>query len=141
MLDTYEAAVRREIARSGGREVNTAGDSFFVIFNDPVAALAAAARIRGSLRGLGLEVRIGIHVGECQIRSDAPTGLAVHVAARVMSAAEAGEIVISADARDAVASAGIALADHGTHSLKGVPGEWRLFVAEPDLAQTAPAHP
>jgi class 3 adenylate cyclase len=126
LLDRYRTAVRRELGRFDGREIDTAGDSFFATFDDPAAALQCAWRIRHAVRGLGLESRTGVHFGECEMRGQV-SGLAVHTAARVMAAAPDGEVVVSDALRAALNNLAVQLADHGVHRLKGVPGEWRLY--------------
>ena len=83
------------------------------------------------MRDLGLEVRIGLHVGECQMRGEKPTGIAIHAAARVMAQARPGEIYVSAEAREALTGTGVLLVDRGLHPLKGVPGQWHLYLADP----------
>jgi class 3 adenylate cyclase len=123
--------VRQELARYRGHEVNTAGDAFFATFERPLDGLRCAWAIRSAVRGLGLETRTGLHQGECEMRGEQPSGLAVHTAARVMAAAGEGEILVSAAMRDALAQADLALVDRGRHELRGVPGEWQLYAAEP----------
>ena len=86
--------------------------------------------MRGALRDVSLEIRVGVHVGECQMRGEKPTGLAVHAAARVMSFANAGELCVSADAREGLEGSGAVMVDRGLHSLRGIPGEWRLYLAD-----------
>jgi class 3 adenylate cyclase len=127
LLDRYRAAVRRELSRLGGREIDTAGDGFFATFHRPVAALECAWRIRQAVRGLGLDTRTGVHVGECEMRGEKVSGLAVHTAARVMAAAPDGELVVSEALREAVGELDMQFADHGVHQLKGVPGQWHLY--------------
>lgn len=130
VLGRYLSAVRGDIARSGGREVNTAGDAFFATFSQPMAALEAAEAIRSSVQRLGLDVRTGIHLGEVEMRSEQVSGLAVHTAARVMALARPGEILVSDAMRAAVASDAVRFSDRGRHNLKGVPGEWQLHAAD-----------
>ena len=130
LADRYRTAVRRELARFAGREMDTAGDGFFVTFERPAAALACAWAIRGGVRALGIETRIGVHVGECEMRGEKVSGLAVHTAARVMSAAADGEILVSGSLREAVTGLNVELADRGLHDLKGIPGAWRLYQVE-----------
>jgi class 3 adenylate cyclase len=127
LLDRYRAAVRRELSRLGGREIDTAGDGFFATFHRPVAALECAWHIRQAVRGLNLETRTGVHVGECEMRGEKVSGLAVHTAARVMAAAPDGELVVSEALREAVGELDMQFADHGVHQLKGVPGQWHLY--------------
>jgi class 3 adenylate cyclase len=131
LLERYLAAVRADLARYGGHEVNTAGDAFFATFTRPLDGLLAAQAIRSSVRELGLETRTGLHVGEVEMRGEQVSGLAVHTAARVMAAAGAGEIFVSDAMRGALAAADIDLHDRGSHALKGVPGEWQLYALEP----------
>jgi class 3 adenylate cyclase len=130
LLGRYLAAVRQELARLGGREVNTAGDAFFATFSRPAAGLECAWAIRSAVKRLGLETRTGIHIGECEMRGEQVSGLAVHTAARVMAEAGDGEILVSDAFRAAIAGANVELADRGRHELKGVPGEWQLYAAE-----------
>jgi class 3 adenylate cyclase len=127
LLDRHHAAVRAAIARFGGREVDTTGDGFFVLFDGPGPAIRAAEAAAGAVRELGLEVRAGIHSGEVEVAGSDARGIAVHVGARVMALAGGGEIFVSSTVRDLVAGSGIAFDDRGTHSLKGVPGEWQIF--------------
>jgi class 3 adenylate cyclase len=129
LLDRYYAAVRREVARLRGREIDTAGDGFFITFDGPARAIRCAAEIRRAVRALGLEVRTGIHAGECEVAGDKVAGIAVHVGARIVSLAGAGEILVSSTVRDLVTGSGLEFVDRGSHELKGVPGEWRLFAA------------
>jgi class 3 adenylate cyclase len=131
VLAQYLDAVRQELARSRGHEVNTAGDAFFATFERPLDGLRCAWSIRSAVRELGLETRTGLHLGECEMRGEQPSGLAVHTAARVMGAAGDGEILVSAAMRDALAQVHLALVDRGRHELRGVPGEWQLYAAEP----------
>jgi class 3 adenylate cyclase len=130
LLQRYRAAVRRELSRAGGREIDTAGDGFFATFDRPAAALRCAWAIRDAVRSLGLQTRTGVHIGECEMRGEKVSGLAVHTAARVMAAAGDDEIVVSSALREVAGSHEVRLADHGVHELKGVPGEWRLFRVE-----------
>ena len=127
LLDEHDRIVRRELARFRGREVNTTGDGFLALFDGPARAIRCAAAIRDGLRPVGLEVRSGLHTGEVEARDSDVGGIAVHIGARVAAAAGPSEVVVSSTVKDIVAGAGIAFADRGTHSLKGVPGEWRLF--------------
>jgi class 3 adenylate cyclase len=126
LLDRYRAAVRADLARNGGREVNTAGDAFFAVFDRPMAAIHCASAIHASVHRLELECRTGLHLGEVELRGEQVSGLAVHAAARVMAKAEPGEILVSEPMRAAVAD-GIQLVDRGQHELKGLPGEWQLY--------------
>ena len=126
LLDEHHAVVRRELVRFRGREVDTAGDGFFATFDGPARAVRAAQAIREGLRGLGIEIRAGVHTGECELAGDAVRGIAVHTAARVAAQASAGEVLVSTTVRDLVAGSGLEFADRGVSELKGV-GEWRLY--------------
>lgn len=126
LVDAHHAAVRRELDRFRGREVDTAGDGFFATFDGPGRALRAAAAIRDALRALELDVRAGVHTGECEVAGPAVRGVAVHVAARVAARAAAGEILATSTVRDLVAGSGIVFADRGSTELKDV-GAWHLY--------------
>jgi pimeloyl-ACP methyl ester carboxylesterase len=127
LLDSYYAAVRRELARFRGREIDTAGDGMFATFDGPARAIRCASAITGAVRQLGVEVRAGLHTGECEVMGEKVGGIAVHIGARVASQAGPGEILVSNTVKDLVAGSGIRFEDRGAHTLKGVPGEWRLF--------------
>jgi class 3 adenylate cyclase len=127
LLEQHDAAIRRELERYRGVEVDTAGDGFFARFDGPARAIACAHSIIGRISELGLELRAGIHTGECERAGDKIAGLAVNVGARVSSAAGPGEVLVSGTVKDLVAGSGIEFDDRGTHELKGVPGEWRLY--------------
>ena len=129
LLSRHHAVIRREIAGYRGREVDTAGDGFFATFDGPARAIRCADAIRTDLRTLGLDVRVGVHTGECELVGDKPAGIAVNTGARVAAAATAGEILVSSTVRDLVAGSGISFDDRGTHALKGVPDEWHLYAA------------
>jgi pimeloyl-ACP methyl ester carboxylesterase len=131
LLDEHNARVRGELSRFRGRELDTAGDGFLASFDGPARAIRCAAAIRDAVAGLGLRTRAGLHTGECERLGDRLTGIAVHTGARVAAQADAGEILVSSTVRDLVAGSGLGFADRGVHRLKGVPGEWRLFAAEP----------
>jgi class 3 adenylate cyclase len=127
VLERFRSTVRRSLVRLGGREIDTAGDGFFVTFEGPDRAIRWAHSIVEAVRSLGLEIRAGAHVGEVEVHGHHVTGIAVHVAARVMASAEPGEVVVSQPLRDLVAGSEIRLVDLGPRALKGLPGEWRLF--------------
>jgi len=129
LLEVHHATTRRELARFRGREVGTAGDGFLATFDGPARALRCAAGIVGAVRPLGVEVRAGLHTGEVELVGDDVAGIAVHIAARVAALAGPGEVLASSTVKDLVAGAGIRFADRGTHVLRGVPDEWRLFAA------------
>jgi class 3 adenylate cyclase len=131
LLVEHQEAVRRQLARYRGREVKTTGDGFLATFDGPARAIRAADAIRAGVRELGLEVRVGLHTGECELLGDDIGGIAVHIAARVLAQAGAGEICCSRTVKDLVAGSGFAFADRGTRSLKGVPDSWQLYAVEP----------
>jgi class 3 adenylate cyclase len=130
LLDTHNAIVRRELTRHRGREIKTAGDGFLATFDGPARAIRCAAAINDQVRPLGIEIRAGLHTGECELIGDDVGGLAVHIGARVVGEAGAGEVLVSSTVKDLVAGSGIRFADRGVRPLKGVPGEWRLFAVE-----------
>ncbi len=127
LLERHHALVRRELERFRGRELDTAGDGFLAAFDGPARAIRCACAIRDAVRGLGLEVRAGLHTGECEVLGDKLAGVAVHVGARVAGKAAAGEVLVSSTVRDLVAGSGLEFEDRGTQELKGIPGAWRLF--------------
>jgi class 3 adenylate cyclase len=126
VLALYRALVRRELAQHRGREVNTAGDGFFAVFDRPMRAVACAIAMREGVKVLGLRVRTGLHYGEVEMRGEQVTGLAVHAAARVMAEAGADQLLLSEAMAQALGDS-VPLREAGTHELRGVPGEWRLF--------------
>jgi class 3 adenylate cyclase/pimeloyl-ACP methyl ester carboxylesterase len=127
LLTTHHALVRRELARFRGEERDTAGDGFFATFDGPARAIRAAQSIVTGLRGVGLDARIGIHVGECELHAGKPTGVAVNIGARVAATARPGEVLVTGTVRDLVAGAGVQFDDRGKHELKGVLGKWQLL--------------
>jgi class 3 adenylate cyclase len=127
LLARQHEIIRREITRYRGREVDTAGDGLFATFDGPARAIRCADAIRGGLRDLQLDVRVGVHTGECELIGDKPAGIAVHTGARIAAAANGGEILVSSTVKDLVAGSGISFDDRGTHELKGVPDERRLY--------------
>jgi len=130
LLETHNGIVRRELTRHRGREVKTAGDGFLATFDGPARAIRCASAIRDEVRPLGIEIRAGLHTGECKLMGDDVGGIAVHIGARVVGKAGAGEVLVSSTVKDLVAGSGIRFADRGLHLLKGVPGEWHLFTVE-----------
>jgi pimeloyl-ACP methyl ester carboxylesterase len=130
VLEQHHAAVRRELARFRGREIDTAGDGFLATFDGPARGVRCAQAIGEAVRPLGLGVRAGLHTGECEVMGDKLGGIAVHIGARVAAEAGAGEVLVSHTVKDLVAGSGLRFADRGVHGLKGVPGEWRLFAVE-----------
>jgi class 3 adenylate cyclase len=127
LLARHHAIVRRELSRYRGHERDTAGDGFFATFDGPARAIGAAQAITNGVRTLGLEARIGIHVGECELHDDKIAGLAVNIGSRVAANAGASEVLVSQTVRDLVAGSGISFGDRGIHELKGIPGSWQLF--------------
>jgi class 3 adenylate cyclase len=129
LLARHHDVVRAALARFRGREENTTGDGFVATFDGPARAVRCALAIRDDLAPLGIEVRAGVHTGECERSRDELAGVAVHIGARVMAAAEAGEVLASRVVRDLVAGSGLAFASRGSQSLRGIPGEWELYAA------------
>jgi class 3 adenylate cyclase len=127
LLDGYLGAARWQLERFRGREIDVAGDGLFAIFDGPARAIRCAGAIRDAVHALGLEVRAGLHTGECEIAGAKASGIAVHTGARIAAAARPQEILVSGTVRDLVAGSGIRFDDRGSHVLKGVPGDWRLF--------------
>jgi class 3 adenylate cyclase len=107
--------------------VKTTGDGFLATFDGPARAIRCASDISEAVKALGIEIRAGLHTGECEVRGNDVAGMAVHIGARVGAAAEAGEVLVSSTVKDLVVGSGIEFAERGTQELKGVPGEWRLF--------------
>jgi class 3 adenylate cyclase len=130
LLVGHQEAVRRQLTRFRGREVKTTGDGFLATFDGPARAIRAADAIRADLGELDLAVRVGLHTGECELLGDDIGGIAVHIAARVLGQAGAGEIVCSRTVKDLVAGAGFAFDDRGAHRLKGIPDSWQLYAVE-----------
>jgi class 3 adenylate cyclase len=126
LLEQHQAVVRRELERFRGREIDTAGDGFLATFDGPARAIRCARAIGNGVLGLGIEVRAGLHTGECEVLGDKVAGVAVHTGARVAGAAGPGEVLVSNTVRDLVAGSGIQFEDRGEHELKGV-GSWRLY--------------
>ena len=127
LLERHHALVRRELTRYRGEERDTAGDGFFATFDGPARAIRCAHAIVDGVRELGLELRAGLHTGECELHEDKVAGLAVVIGARVAARACGGEVLVSQTVKDLVAGAGIEFDERGEHELKGVPGEWRLY--------------
>ena len=127
LLEQHHATVRSQLERFGGREIDTAGDGFFASFDGPARAVRCACAIRDAVRDLGIEIRAGVHTGECHVIDEKLGGLAVHVGARVAHAAGPGEVLTSSAVKDLVAGSGLSFVDRGGHRLKGLPDEWHLF--------------
>jgi class 3 adenylate cyclase len=130
LLGEHDALVRQELGAHRGREVNTSGDGFLARFDSPAMAIRCAKAIRDGLTRMHLEIRAGIHTGECEVQGTNLSGIAVHVASRIMSLAEPNEIVTSQTVRDLASGSGVRFSLRGRHSLKGIEGEWDLFVID-----------
>jgi class 3 adenylate cyclase len=132
LLDAHDAIVRVQLSRFRGREVNTSGDGFLAMFDGPQRAIRCAMAIRDAVQALGIEVRAGLHTGECEVRGDDIGGIGVHIGARVSALAGPNEVLVSSTLRDLVIGSGLEFEERGSYELKGVPGEWHLFaVASP----------
>jgi class 3 adenylate cyclase len=131
LLARHHALVRGLLARFRGEELDTAGDGFFASFDGPGRAIACACAIRDEVAELGLEIRSGLHTGECERVDGKLGGIAVSIGARIAAEAEAGEVLVSSTVKDLVAGAGFTFEDRGEHELKGVPGAWRLHTVVP----------
>jgi class 3 adenylate cyclase len=130
LLAHHHAIVRRELARFEGRELDTAGDGFFATFDGPARAVRAAAALREPLRAIGIDIRAGLHTGECEVSDDKVVGIAVSIGARIASLAGPGEVLVSSTVKDLVAGSGLRFAGRGEHELKGIPEPWHLFALE-----------
>jgi class 3 adenylate cyclase len=132
LLAAHHGRVRVQLARFRGVELDTAGDGFFARFDGPARAIRCALAIRDAVREIGLQVRLGLHTGECEVLDGKVAGIAVAIGARVSALAGAAEVLVSQTVKDLVAGSGIGFDDRGLAELKGVPGEWRLYsVASP----------
>jgi class 3 adenylate cyclase len=129
LLEAHHAIVRKNLAHFRGQEVDTAGDDFLATFDGPARGVGCALTIRDDLHRLGVEIRAGLHTGECELIGGKVGGLAVHIGARVAGAAEPGEVIVSNTVKDLVAGSGIRFVDRGAHALKGLPDEYHLFAA------------
>ncbi len=130
LIEQHHAAVRRELARFDGREIDTAGDGFFATFDGPARAIRCAQSIVEAVGPLGLDVRAGLYTGEVELADGKVAGVAVNIGARVAARANAGEVFVSGTVKDLVAGSGLGFQDRGTAELKGIPGEWRLFAVQ-----------
>jgi class 3 adenylate cyclase len=132
LLDAHDVIVRSQLARFRGREVKTSGDGFLAMFDGPQRAIRCAMAIRNAVQALGIQVRAGLHTGECEVRGEDIGGIGVHIGARVNALAGPNDVLVSSTLRDLVIGSGLEFEERGAHELKGVPGEWRLFaVASP----------
>jgi class 3 adenylate cyclase len=132
LLETFYAKARVVLQKYRGREINTSGDGFLATFDGPARAIRCAGAIRDAVRSLGLEVRCGLHTGECELVGKDLAGIAVHIGARVVGLAAPGEVLVSQTVRDLVAGSGLVFEERGPHALRGVPNEWLLFRALPN---------
>lgn len=130
LIESHHAIVRRELQRFRGTEIDTAGDGFFATFDGPARAVRCALEVREAVRALGIEIRAGVHTGECEIIADKVGGIAVIIASRVREAAAPGEVLATSTVRDLVSGSGLRFESRGSHQLKGVPDEWRIYRAE-----------
>jgi class 3 adenylate cyclase len=127
LLRQHHQLIRGQLVRFRGRELDTAGDGFFASFDGPARAVRCACAITQAVRDLGLDVRAGLHTGECELVDGKAAGIAVHIGARVAKSAAANEVLVSRTVKDLVAGSGLQFEERGTHELKGIPGEWQLF--------------
>jgi hypothetical protein len=125
------AWVRLELTHYRGREINTTGDGFFAAFDGPARAIRCARAVSDAVQSLGLNIRAGLHTGECEIIGEEIGGIVVHIGARIAALAAPGEVLVSSTVKDLVAGSGLSFRDRGTECLKGVPGEWHLYSAVP----------
>ncbi|HET7666664.1 MAG TPA: adenylate/guanylate cyclase domain-containing protein, partial [Mycobacterium sp.] len=138
LLDNHDNVVRHQLERFRGREVNTVGDGFVAIFTSPSVALDCADAIVDAVHPLGIEVRVGIHAGEVEVRGDDIAGMAVHIGARVCALAGPSQVLVSSTVREIVTGSRRLFTDHGEYELKGVPGRWRVYALVRKAASAAP---
>lgn len=137
LLAHYET-IRAELERFGGRELDRAGDGVFAAFDGPGRGVRCAGAIATAVRGLGIEIRSGLHTGECEVIGEKLGGIAVHIGARICGAAGPGDVLVSSTVKDLVAGSGFVFEDRGSHQLKGIPGDWRLYTVDPSsLGETS----
>lgn len=127
LRETHNALVRQELAAYSGKEINTTGDGFVMAFDGPARAVRCAEALNDAVSGIGVDIRAGIHTGECEVTNGEFSGLALHIAARIANMAPAREIIVSRTVKDLVAGSGLAFEDFGVHALKGVPDDWQLY--------------
>jgi class 3 adenylate cyclase len=127
LLERHHTLIRRELIRFRGTELDVAGDGFFARFDGPARAVRCACAITDAVGELGLELRAGLHTGECEVIDGKVGGIAVHIGARIAKQANPGEVLVSSTVKDLVAGSGLAFEERGTTQLKGVPSEWRLY--------------
>jgi class 3 adenylate cyclase len=131
LLKGHHERVRRQLIQYRGRELDTAGDGFLASFDGPARAIRCACAIVDSVRQLGLDLRVGLHTGECEVLDGKVGGIAVHIGARIAAEATPGEVLVSSTVKDLVAGSGIEFLERGTAELRGVPDEWRIFAVRP----------
>jgi class 3 adenylate cyclase len=130
LLDNHHAVIKRNLSRFRGREIKSTGDGVLATFDGPARGVRCACTIGDEIRQLGIEVRAGLHTGECEMMGEDVGGIAVHIGARVASLAAAHEVLVSGTVKDLVAGSGLRFTDRGSRSLKGVPGEWHIYAVE-----------
>ena len=130
LLATHDGLIRAELERFRGREITSTGDGFVAVFDGPGRAVRCACAIRDAVRAIGIQVRIGLHTGEIELRGDDIRGIAVHIAQRVQAHAQPNEVLVSRTVADLVGGSGMRFADRGTHTLKGVPDPWQLLAVD-----------
>jgi class 3 adenylate cyclase len=130
LLENHHRIIRKELTRFRGQEIDTAGDGFFATFDGPARAIRCACASRDALKDFDITIRAGLHTGECEIMGDKVSGIAVHIGARVMGQARPKQVLVSNTVKDLVTGSGLCFADHGVHTLKGVPGKWQLYAVE-----------
>ena len=135
LVELHHSTIRAALKRHGGRELDTAGDGFFVIFDAPAAAVRCALEIVEEVHELGLDVRAGVHVGEVEQMGAKVSGITVPIASRIMSAASPSEVLVSSTVRDLAAGSGFKFEDRGVRELKGVSGEWHIFGVVTEVAE------
>lgn len=136
LLEEHNAVIRRELARARGREIKSTGDGFLAAFDGPARAVRWAATARGAVKGLGIDLRAGIHTGECERKNDDLAGIAVHIGARIGALAQPGEVLVSSTVKDLVIGSELRFHDRGTHRLRGVPDSWQLYALRSDASDT-----
>lgn len=130
LLDSHHATIKRNLTRFRGKEIKTTGDGVLATFDGPARGVRCACAIAEEIKPLGIEVRAGLHTGECEMIGDDVGGIAVHIGARVAALAGASEVLVSSTVKDLVAGSGLRFGDRGSRSLKGVSGEWHIFAVE-----------
>jgi class 3 adenylate cyclase len=136
LLDEHNTVIRRELARTHGREIKSTGDGFLAAFDGPARAVRWAATARDAVNGLGVVLRVGIHTGECERKDGDLAGIAVHIGARIGALAEPGEVLVSSTVKDLVIGSELRFHDRGTHRLRGVPNSWYLYALRSDTSDT-----